>query len=109
MAWVIKDGKVIASAEVARGLKSKTVGLLGKKDFEGAMIFPDISSVHSFGMRFAIDVAFLDKHYVVIDVVTLKPWRIALPRVRSKFVLEAKEGAFERWQLKKGDVLEIKF
>lgn len=109
MAWIIKDNKVLASAEVAFSLKAKTVGLLGRQDFNGAMILPNVASVHSFGMRFSLDVAFIDKNFVVIDLVTLKPWRFTLPRIRTKYVLEAKEGSFERWQLKKGDTLEIKF
>ncbi len=64
--------------------------------------------VHSIGMRFAMDVAFLDAELVVLDCVTVKPYRATLPRIRARAVLEAEAGAFERWGLKVGDQLEIK-
>ena len=39
------------------------------------------AGVHTWGMRFAIDVVALDDRGVVIDQVSaLKPWRIRLPR-----------------------------
>ncbi|MGH9132159.1 MAG: DUF192 domain-containing protein, partial [Acidimicrobiales bacterium] len=65
-------------------------------------------SVHTLGMRFTIDVAFLDAEMVVLDAVTMEPWRVGLPRVRARSVLEASGGAFERWRLKPGDKLEVR-
>jgi uncharacterized membrane protein (UPF0127 family) len=58
-------------------------------------------------MRFTIDVAFLDRQMCVVDVVSLAPWRMALPRLRARMVLEAQAGAFERWGLRIGDELEL--
>jgi uncharacterized membrane protein (UPF0127 family) len=59
-------------------------------------------------MRFAIDVAFLDGDLVVVDIVTLRRHSMAHPRRRTRSVLEAEAGAFERWGLKIGDHLEVK-
>ena len=72
------------------------------------MLIRRTRGVHSIGMRFAMDVAFLDADLVVLDCVTLKPFRATYPRFRARCVLEAEEGAFERWGLKVGDQLEIK-
>jgi uncharacterized membrane protein (UPF0127 family) len=106
--WLLRDGQVLAAAEVAKTIAQRTRGLLGQNGYEGAMVLHHTSSVHSFGMRFAIDVAFLDRKLVVVDVAELRPWRIALPRVRARSVLEAEAGAFARWGLKVGDELELR-
>lgn len=106
--WLLSGGQVLAAAEVARTIGQRTKGLLGQNGYEGAMVLHHTSSVHSLGMRFAIDVAFLDRNLVVVDVTELRPWRIALPRVRARSVLEAEAGAFARWGLKVGDKLELR-
>ena len=83
-------------------------GLLGKKSYEGALLLRHTRSVHTIGMRFAIDVAFLTRDLESLSVVTLPPTRIGLPRRGGRCVLEAEAGAFERWGLVEGDQLEIK-
>jgi uncharacterized protein len=106
--WLLRNGEVLAAAEVARSVAERTKGLLGKSAYEGAFVLHHTSSVHSLGMRFPIDVAFLDRGLVVLDLTELKPWRITLPRVRSRSVLEAEAGAFARWGLRVGDQLELR-
>jgi uncharacterized membrane protein (UPF0127 family) len=59
-------------------------------------------------MRFAIDVAWCDREMNVLATATLVPYRIGLPRLRARHVLEARAGAFELWHLQPGDKLEIK-
>jgi uncharacterized membrane protein (UPF0127 family) len=108
VAWLLCDGQVLASLEVAETFAARSRGLLGRSAPEGAMLLPHTRGVHSVGMRFAMDVAFLDADLVVLACIVLKPCRAALPRLRARSVLEAEEGAFERWGLKAGDRLEIK-
>jgi uncharacterized membrane protein (UPF0127 family) len=108
MTWLLRQGDVLAAAELADTLGDRTKGLLGKTSFEGAMVLPRTRSVHTFGMRFTIDVAFCDREMVVLDVVTLPPWRMSLPRRRCRSIIEAQAGAFERWGLKVGDQLEVR-
>ena len=108
MAWLLRDGEVLASVEVASSLVGRSRGLLGKKSFEGALLLRGTRSVHTIGMRFPIDVAFLTEDMQVVAVATLAPQRIALPRRRGRSVLEAEAGAFARWGLEAGDQLEIK-
>jgi uncharacterized membrane protein (UPF0127 family) len=102
------DGTVLAAADVAEGLFDRSRGLLGRSEYEGAMLLPHTRSVHTVGVRFAVDVAFLDRDLVVLGTVRLAPWRVALPRPRGRNVLEASAGAFERWGLRTGDRLEIR-
>jgi uncharacterized protein len=107
MAWLLRDGEVLASLEVADGFFARGKGLLGRRGVEGAMLLPHTKGVHSLGMRFAMDVAFLDKNLVVLDSVHLRRYSMTRPRIRARSVLEAELGAFERWGLKVGDRLEV--
>jgi uncharacterized protein len=107
MAWLLRDGEVLASVEVASSLAARSRGLLGKKGYEGALLLRHTRSVHTIGMRFAIDVAFLTRDLQVLSVVTLPPARIGLPRRGGRCVLEAEAGAFARWGLVAGNQLEI--
>jgi uncharacterized protein len=106
--WLLRNGDVLASAEVARSLGARSKGLLGKRRYDGALVLHRTRAVHSIGMRFPIDVAFLDKQLRVVDVTHLPPWRVTLPRVKARSVLEAESGAFERWGLQVGDELELR-
>jgi hypothetical protein len=105
MAWLLREGQVLASLEVADTFAARNRGLLGRNGTTGAMLLTHTRGVHTIGMRFAIDVAFLDKE---LDLVTLRRYSMAYPRLRARSVLEAQAGAFERWGLKVGDRLEIK-
>ena len=105
--WLLRDDAVLANAEVARTSTERLRGLLGRSGFEGALVLPRTRSVHSLGMRFALDVAFLDRRLCVLQVVHLAPWRVTRPRWGARTVLEAEAGAFERWGLRVGDVLEL--
>jgi uncharacterized membrane protein (UPF0127 family) len=105
--WLISGDKVIGAAEVADTYMARTKGLLGRTGIQGAMVFPRTRSIHTFGMKFAIDVAFLDKEMVVVAVATVPPWQLLLPRRRARMVVEAEAGSFERWNLAVGDRLEL--
>jgi uncharacterized membrane protein (UPF0127 family) len=112
MAWLVREGgEVLASAEVAGGIRERTKGLLGRRasgDVIGAFVLRPCRQVHTVGMRFPIDVAFCDRGGVVLRIVTVAPWRVTRVVWRSGFVVEAAAGAFDRWQLRPGDTVEVK-
>ena len=99
---------MLASLDVADSFTSRLKGLLGRDGIDGAFLIKPATSVHTLGMRFAIDVAFCDRELTVLDVVTMRPNRLGLPRPQARCVIEAQAGAFERWGLARGDQLEIK-
>jgi uncharacterized membrane protein (UPF0127 family) len=106
--WLLRDGEVLAAAEMADSFVARNRGLIGRREFEGAFLIPRTSgALHSFGMHFALDVAFLDRDLAVVDIVHLAPWHLTRPRRRCRTVLEAQSGAFERWRLRPGDRLEL--
>ena len=108
MAWIVRDGHVLASVELASTFKSRLKGLLGRDGFEGALLLRPARSVHTLGMRFAIDVAHLDGDLCVLRVTTMRPWRLGRPVPKAHAVLEAEAGAFASWELRPGDVLELR-
>ena len=108
MGWLLRDGDVLAAVDVASSFADRLRGLLGKDGVEGALLLRPARSVHTLGMRFAIDVAFCDRELVVLDTVCLKPHRLTRPRRRAHCVIEAEAGAFERWGLRVGDRLEVR-
>ncbi|MCX5404910.1 DUF192 domain-containing protein [Streptomyces sp. NBC_00335] len=94
--------------EVAASYRARTRGLLGRDGIEGAMLLTPASSVHTFRMRFPIDVAHLDRRLTVIALTTMAPGRLGLPRLRARHVLEAEAGAMAAWGLRVGSPLRVR-
>ena len=105
--WLVRDGVVLASLEVPQGRKGRGRGLLGRDHFSGAMLIEQVRSVHSFRMRFPLDIAVLDGDGVVIKTLLLPPNRVTAPMIHAHSILEAEAGAFGSWELKIGDQLEV--
>ena len=106
--WLVRDGRVLASLEIPTSRLAKARGLLGRAGIDGAMLIRPARSVHTVGMKFALDVALLDKDNVVIKTLQVRKHRITAPMWRANAVLEAEAGAFGQWDLKIGDELEIR-
>jgi hypothetical protein len=107
-AWLVAGDTVLASLEVASDRRSRMQGLLGRDSMSGALLLQPARSVHTLGMRFAIDVAFVSRELDVLDIVTMVPNRLGRPRLRAHGVIEAPAGAFARWGVSPGDRLEIR-
>lgn len=107
MAWLLRDGEVLASLEVAETRSARRKGLLGRDGIEGALLLRPARSVHSIGMRFPLDVAWCDRDLVVLRVCRLGRHRMTRPVARAHAVIEAEAGSFARWNLTVGDALEL--
>jgi uncharacterized protein len=108
VAWLVTEARVLASADVARTRSERRSGLLGRDGIEGAYVIPSCRWVHTIGMRFPLDVAFVDADGVVIKMVRMRRWRVGAPVRRAEWLIEAATGAFERWGLSVGDVVELR-
>jgi uncharacterized protein len=108
MAWLVRDDEVLASLEVATTRRDRARGLLGRDGIDGAIYLAPCRSVHTMRMRFPIDVAFVDADMVVVRVVQLRPGRVTRPCWRARGVVEAEAGSFASWELRRGDVLEVR-
>jgi uncharacterized membrane protein (UPF0127 family) len=107
-AWIVSAGRVLASAHIATNRTERRRGLLGRDAFEGAFVLPHCRCVHTIGMRFSLDVAFLDDDGCITKIIALPRNRLGLPVRHSTTVIEAQQGAFARWGVRVGDVLEIR-
>jgi len=108
MAWLIRGEQVLASLEVADSFASRGKGLLGRDNFDGALLIKPARGIHTIGMRFAIDVAFCNQKMIVIDMVRMVPNRVGRIRLGARSIIEAQAGAFERWNLSVDDQLEVR-
>ena len=108
VAWLLRDGEVLASLEVATSRRARTKGLLGRDGFDGALLLRPCRSVHTLRMRFPLDVAFCDAELRVLRIVRMPRHRVGMPVPRARCAIEAEAGAFARWNLQVGDELEIK-
>lgn len=94
---------------VARSFLQRARGLLGRAHLadDEALLLRPCSSVHTFGMCFAIDVVFIDPQGVVVAVrEALGPWRVARCRGAAA-VLEMAAGAARRAGLVPGTHLRL--
>ena len=106
MGWLLRDGEVLASLEVADTRAARRKGLLGRDGVDGALLIVPARSVHTLGMRFPLDVAWCDRDLKVVRVARLAPYRLTRSVLRARAVLEAEAGSFARWNLTVGDHLE---
>lgn len=108
MSWLVSEARVLASAEVADDRAAKRRGLLHRDGFDGAFVITGCRWVHTIGMRFPIDVAYVDADGVVVKAVRMPRFRLGMPVKRASWTIEAEAGAFERWRLSVGDVVELR-
>jgi uncharacterized membrane protein (UPF0127 family) len=106
--WLIRDGDVLATAELAPDARARRRGLLGRDTVEGVLVLRPCRHVHTMGMRFPIDVAFCASDGTVLRTCTLRPHRLSPVVPRAAFAIEAAAGAFDRWKLRVGDRIELR-
>ncbi|MDI3473684.1 MAG: uncharacterized protein PWR30_7 [Candidatus Woesearchaeota archaeon] len=112
---VVSNG--IHIADDVRELKSnleKARGLLFRKKIaqNEAFLFifneEDYWTFHMFFMFYPIDILWLDKDKVVVDLVkNFKPWRFHRPKRKAKFVIELPVGTIERFNIINGTRMDF--
>lgn len=109
---LLRENKILAqNITVADGLWSRMKGLLGKKRLskgDGLLLSP-CTSVHTFFMKFPIDVIFLDRNNKVIRLYkNLKPNRLTQIHFRAKKAIEFSAGMANKWKLAEGHTLKLR-
>ena len=88
-----------------RGLMWTDVAAFGSG--QGLWIVPS-HGVHTFAMRFPIDVAYLDRNQVVVHMEQdLKPWRVAAVQMKAASVIELPSKTLQATGTSIGDSIEI--
>lgn len=107
----VENGVVLADrVTVASRRLDRAVGLLGRSHLDAgeALWITPCHGVHTWFMRFTIDVIAMDADGVIVDAVPmLKPWRMRLPRPGSHSVLELAAGTLLTTPVKVGHRLQI--
>lgn len=105
-----QNSEICHDIKVAENFFSRTVGLLSKKSLnegEGLVIKP-CCSIHTFFMRFAIDVLFVNKNNEIIAIYeNVKPWRILPIHPTSYYVVELPARTISKKNIKKSDIIQI--
>jgi hypothetical protein len=106
---VTRETELAASVELANHSAARRKGLLGRDCLfagEGLWILP-CQAVHTVGMRFPIDLVYLDRDLRVRKVRSdVYPWRMSAC-VSAHSVLELAAGTIQETQTKRGDQLKI--
>lgn len=95
---------------VADSLLTRLKGLLGRKEFKKgeAIVLKPCNSIHTFFMRFAIDVLFLDNDNKIIKVIPcLKPFRITFIYFKARFAIELPAGTTQSVSIRENDTLSF--
>lgn len=106
--WLVSEGRVLASAARATSRTDRRRGLLGLASIDEPLLLDPCSWVHTIGMKTAIDVAYVSADGVVLRTEHMKPWRVGPITRSARYVIEAAPGSFERWNMKTGDVIEVR-
>jgi uncharacterized membrane protein (UPF0127 family) len=106
-----RTGEVLARrGRLADNFKTRTVGLLGdaRLDDDEALIIKPCWSIHTFFMRFPIDVMFVDKKGKLRKIVRSMPaWRMACAW-GAHDTIEMAPGALDGADVLVGDPIEVR-
>jgi uncharacterized protein len=106
---ITRNTLVADNAEVASSGAERSKGLLGRNGLgpgQGLWIIP-CEAVHTFFMKFAIDLIYIDRKNFVKKVRSgVPPWRIS-GCLSAHSVLELPVGTIHATQTQRGDVLEF--
>jgi uncharacterized membrane protein (UPF0127 family) len=110
--WMLasQGGLVIAPrVEAAFDSETRRRGLLGRDGLEDtALVIAPCNAVHTWFMRFAIDVLFVSRSGAIVAMRrAVPPWRIAVGW-RAFATIELPAGTIDRVGLREGDQLAIK-
>ena len=110
-AYNLRNGKELSNnVVIADSLLKRMKGLIGKKEMQAGEVLwiKPCMSIHTFGMRFPIDLAFLNtKNKVTAIVNNLKPQRITRLYFKATSVLELPAGTLNTSDTRVGDEIEI--
>ncbi len=94
----------------ADNLLAKGLGVIGWKDFgnRNGLLLTGTNSIHTYFVRFSLDLVFLDKNMKVIKLLkNLKPFRFSPIVWSAKHVLEMPNHSIEKFSIKVGDEINM--
>ena len=95
---------------IAEGLFKRMKGLLGKDELKSgqAIVLKPCTAVHTFFMRFTIDIAFVDSENRIIKTIPdLKPWRLTGIYSSARLCIELPAGTLASTRTCQGHLLSL--
>lgn len=105
-----KNTVLATRVEIAETFWKRFWGLMGRTSLpEGrALVIKPCNSIHTFFMRFASDIIFLDGNGTVVKIMeNLAPWRVSPIVTNAKVVVELPAGMVVKSRTEVGDVVTI--
>jgi uncharacterized membrane protein (UPF0127 family) len=104
-----RTNHIFENIKVADSFFDRLIGLMFKEKMEGfeGLLIKKCNSIHTFFMRYNLDIVFLNHEYEVVKVIeNIRPWRMTLMYFRATQTLELNGGTL-KGLLTKGDKLEV--
>lgn len=101
---------LIPNLEVADTFWTRAKGLLGRKELSSdrALWINPCNSVHTFFMKFAIDLVFVNREMVVVKTIgDVPPGRMVWPVWSASSVIEFRAGFLEQNPIRVGEQLHV--
>lgn len=101
---------LVPDLQVADGFCSRGKGLLGRSMLASGsgLWIHRCNSIHTYFMKFSIDCVFIDQDLVITSIKQdVKPWRLILPQLKAKSVIELTAGESKRLNLTVGEKLHV--
>lgn len=107
---ITKSQILAKNVREARSLWSRTKGLIGSDTLpkEETLWISYCNSIHTFFMKYPIDVIFVDKNLRIKQVkFNVRPWSVLLPVWGATSVFEFESGKLDFTNLEVGDQLHV--
>ena len=100
-------GEATIDIFIADSYFKRLIGYMFRKQpHHSAILFTPCNNIHTFFMKFNIDVLFLDEHMQVIKKIeSLRPGKVVTMVMGAKMVIESEEGILA--YIKEGDTLDL--
>ena len=100
---------IASSAGLAVNFMTRLIGLLGTKKLDKgkALVIRPCSSIHTIGMKYAIDVVFLDKQNKIVKIINDMPAGKFSLCSGSSYVIELPAGTIEATGTVVGDKISL--
>ncbi|MCB2294211.1 DUF192 domain-containing protein [Clostridium algoriphilum] len=101
------NSEAIINVFIADSFSKRLFGYMFRKEpHHDAILLKPCDSIHTFFMKFNIDVLFLNEHMQIIKKIeSLRPGQVVTKVRGAKIVIESKEGVFNN--IKEGHRLDI--
>ena len=102
---IVDNAGSLAVATIADRPWTRMVGLLGRSRLEAddGLVITPCDTIHTWFMRFPIDVLFVDEHGIVVRAIeALGPFRFASGRPRARTTIELPAGTLKRFAVGAG-------